>query len=41
MGFKAAALRGGFNAWRMAHPVEPIKVRDDGEHRETKTAKGK
>jgi rhodanese-related sulfurtransferase len=26
MGFDAAALQGGFAAWRAAHPVEPIEV---------------
>jgi hypothetical protein len=25
MGFDAAALKGGLNAWRVKHPVEPIE----------------
>jgi len=26
LGFDAAALAGGFDAWRAAHPVEPVAV---------------
>jgi rhodanese-related sulfurtransferase len=26
LGFDAAALEGGFDAWRTAHPVEPVAV---------------
>jgi rhodanese-related sulfurtransferase len=26
LGFDAAALAGGFNAWRAAYPVEPVEV---------------
>jgi rhodanese-related sulfurtransferase len=28
LGFEATALRGGFNAWRAAYPVEPIAERE-------------
>jgi rhodanese-related sulfurtransferase len=24
MGFRAAALKGGYDAWREAYPVEPV-----------------
>jgi hypothetical protein len=27
MGFRAAALKGGFNAWKAAYPVEPKAVK--------------
>jgi rhodanese-related sulfurtransferase len=26
LGFDAAALQGGFDAWRTAYPVEPIEA---------------
>jgi hypothetical protein len=26
LGFDAAALQGGFDAWRASHPVEPVAV---------------
>jgi len=26
MGFDAAALKGGFDAWRAGHPVESVKT---------------
>ena len=28
MGFEAAALKGGFAAWRAEHPVEPVTTED-------------
>ncbi len=26
LGFEAAALKGGFNAWRAAYPVGPVEA---------------